>query len=147
MVTTGFPSFCLQSRSWTSPEVFPGGGKVNLWAWISTSIQEQVGAVGEHPRDYVGHAGAHLVLDHSVRAFDKESDEFCVALFVPDKVEHVFYNLAAVVEPEPELLVVECKGDVLAGLFGVLVADKGEGTGPAPALRSGRRHRQLPGGV
>ena len=82
------------------------------------------GIVLEDPRDNVGHAGAHLVLDHLVCPFDKEGDELLVAFGVPGDVQDILDDLPAVVEPEPELLVVEREGDILAGLFRVLVADE-----------------------
>ena len=76
----------------------------------------------------------------------RRATSLCVAFRVPGHVEDILDDLPAVVEPEPELLVIERERDVLAGLFWVLVADEREEEGPfgrfAPVADTGNQ----PGG-
>ena len=108
--------------------------------------EEEVGIVGEHPGNHVGHAGAHLVFDHRVCAINEESDQLFVAFRVAGDIEDILDDLAAVIEPEPELFVIEGKGDILAGLFRVLVPDQGEEEGPFRSLAPVADTGQWPGG-
>ena len=88
--------------------------------------QEQVGAVLQLPGDHMGHARTHLVLDHRVCALDKEAHEFFVALGISQQVQDILDDLPAVIEPEPELFIVQCQCNVLAGILGILVPYQGK---------------------
>ena len=57
-----------------------------------------------------------------------------MAFGIPGDVQDVLDDLPAVIEPEPELFIVEGKGDVLTGLLRVLVLYKGEEERPLYGL-------------
>ena len=79
--------------------------------------EEEVCGVRQYTGDDMRHAGTHLVLDHGICTFDKEADKLGVAFPVPEQVQDILDYLPAIVEPEPELLVIERECDVFAGLF------------------------------
>ena len=63
----------------------------------------------------MGHAGTHLVFDHRVRPFNKECHKFLVAFRISGQVQDILDNLPAIIEPQPELFIVKCERDILAG--------------------------------
>ena len=126
MVTTGLPAFCLAEAVMHFPGRFSRRGEREFVGMDLHIDEEQVGIVFQDPGDDMGHAGAHLVLNHGIRTLNKEADEFFVPPGIPGDVQDILDNLPAVIEPEPELFIVKGKGDILAGLFRILVFDKGK---------------------
>ena len=68
---------------------------------------EEVGAVGEFRVPDMRHRGFELVFDSGVGFGDEEFDEPSVPVLVAVDVQDILDNFFAVVESEPELLVIE----------------------------------------
>ncbi len=103
---------------------FPRRGEREFVGMDFDIDQEQMGIIRKDTGDHMGHACTHLVLDHGVCPVNEKGDKLPVAFRVAREVKDVLDDLPAIIEPEPELLIVKGERYILACFLRILFADE-----------------------